>query len=428
LGDKDLEGATLYVTLEPCIVRQAPKKPCAEWIVAARIKKVWIGMLDPNPEIQGRGLTHLQRNGVEVDFFDLDLWGQIRDENKGFVQQYEQAEEVAGLTQLSYEGPSEKEKEPMRTASLDEFSPHVIKKHLAARGKKFRVPSSELWTFFLKSGFVTEGKNSGSYVPTIGGLLLFGSSPEDFLTQCKIKAEAEIGDRVVTEDIVGPLLLLPDKVKDFLSKQMRSYTEIREFKRIKVPEYPWDALREAVVNAIVHRDYKEGARVLIQLLDDRLVIKSPGLPLRPLSLAKIRAYNAPPYSRNPRIADAFCQMDLMEERGWGLPRMRDEMVKHGLPPPRFDVDSGYFVVTFYARKREPGAVQVAPELLAQLEERQKKMLDLVRKERRLTRSECMAKLNISRNTATRDLNKLVELGLLEKKGKGPSTYYILIGS
>lgn len=62
-------------------------------------------------------------------------------------------------------------------------------------------------------------------------------------------------------------------------------------------------MREALVNAIVHRDYAEGARVFVQLLSDRLVIKSPGLPLRPLSLAKIRAYNAPPYSRNPRVAE-----------------------------------------------------------------------------------------------------------------------------
>src|SRR3989442_10780557 len=59
LGDRHLEGATLYVTLEPCTVREAPKVACAKRIVAARLKKVWVGMLDPNPDIQGHGVNHL---------------------------------------------------------------------------------------------------------------------------------------------------------------------------------------------------------------------------------------------------------------------------------------------------------------------------------------------------------------------------------
>jgi ATP-dependent DNA helicase RecG len=151
----------------------------------------------------------------------------------------------------------------------------------------------------------------------VSGILLFGKNPEDFVVQSKIKAEADIGNRVATSDIIGPLLSQPEKVREFLEKNMRRYTEIREFERVEVPEYPWEAIREAVVNAIVHRDYKEGARILIKISREHLVIKSPGLPLKPLSLDRIRSYNAPPYSRNPRIADTFNHMNLMEERGWG---------------------------------------------------------------------------------------------------------------
>src|SRR6266567_3342925 len=64
LGDKNLDGSTLYVTLEPCTVRQPPKTPCAKRVVSARIRRIFIGMLDPNPAIQGHGVTHLQKHGV----------------------------------------------------------------------------------------------------------------------------------------------------------------------------------------------------------------------------------------------------------------------------------------------------------------------------------------------------------------------------
>jgi len=78
LSDKNLDGATLYVTLEPCTRRNPPKKPCAERVVGARIRRVFVGMTDPNPDICGRGVQYLMNHGVEVDFFDLDLVHEIR--------------------------------------------------------------------------------------------------------------------------------------------------------------------------------------------------------------------------------------------------------------------------------------------------------------------------------------------------------------
>lgn len=228
--------------------------------------------------------------------------------------------------------------------------------------------------------------------------------------------------------IGGPLLKLPDKIKGFLEEYGPTYTAIRDFKRVEEPGYPWDAIREALVNAIVHRDYQEGARVSLQLLHDRLIIKSPGAPLRPLTLAKIRAYNALPYSRNPRIADTFSLLKLMEERGWGLGRMRDILKSHGLPQPQFNLDCGYFVVSFTAQEHTPRAVEVDPALVKRLDNRQKRIVDLVRKRGRISRAECITILKVSRNTATRDLNYLVKVGLLEVNGKGPSTHYVLVGS
>lgn len=428
LTNKNLEGSTPYVTLEPCTVRKPPNKPCAELIISARIGRVIIGIPDPNPEIQGHGITRLLDNDVEVNFFDSDLVKQVREENKDFIEQYDKATEISEELIEEYGGPSEKEKEPVLSATLEDFLPEVIHRYLVARSKSYEIPSPELWTFFHKNGFVAIHEGEGKYIPTIAGLLLFGKSPEDFLVQSKIKVEAHDGEKVVTTDIAGPLILLIEKVEEFFVKNMRTYTEIKEFKREKVPEYPLEALREAVVNAIVHRDYKEGARVIIQMFQENIVIKSPGLLLRPLSLDKVRAYNAPPYSRNPRIAETFNYLDLMEERGWGLGRMHDLLVKHGLRPPEFNYDSGYFVVTLLAHERAPGAVQIAPDLLAKLDNRQKELLDFICNRVRTNSAECAKNFKINKKTVNRNLNKLIELGIIEKKGKGPTTYYVLTGT
>jgi len=427
LRDRDLDGTTLYVTLEPCTTRQPPKSPCAKRVVSARIKRVFIGMLDPNPDIQGHGVNHLQDRGVEVDFFDLDLNQQIRKSNEDFIEQYRQAQPELP-EEGEREGPSEKEKELVHSASVNDLSPEVIREYLAMRRMRFSIPSVKLWGFLQKNGFVGWDDKRRAYVPTVAGLLLFGRRPEDALVQSKVKVEVHKGTRVKAEDISGPLLKLPDKIKAFLEEYGPTYTVIRDFKRVEEPEYPWDAIREALVNAIVHRDYQEGARVSLQLLHDRLIIKSPGAPLRPLTLAKIRAYNALPYSRNPRIADTFSLLKLMEERGWGLGRMRDILKSHGFAQPQFNLDSGYFVVSFTAQERTPQAVEIDPALVKRLDHRQKRIVDLVRKRGRISRAKCISMLNISRATATRDLSHLVKIGLLEAKGKGAATYYVLTGS
>ena len=226
-------------------------------------------------------------------------------------------------------------------------------------------------------------------------------------------------------DLKGPLVSLVQAVRSFLDDNMRSYTEIREFERVEVPEYPWEAIREAVVNAVVHRDYVEGAHVFIQLSGDSLIVKSPGLPLQPLSLDKIRAYNAPPYSRNPRIADTFNHLRLMEERGWGLRRMRDALTHHGLPPPNFGYEGNYFVVSFSSGGEHRGTIRVSADLFAGLDARLQKIILIVQKKGRLTSLECAKKLRIDRSTAIRSLNKLQKQGILEKKGRGARVYYIL---
>ena len=426
-GDKNLEGSTLYVTLEPCTIRGEKKKPCVEWIAEARIARVVIGMPDPNPEIHGHGITYLLDKNIDVDFFDQDLREQIRHENQDFVNHYMDLVEEEQM-QEEFEGASEKEQELVLSATVDDLSWDAIQGYITIRGKNFSKSSSNLWNFFHKNGFLAIHPKRGTYVPTVAGLLLFGESPEDFLVQSKVKLEANAAGKLVLEDVAGPLPYLPEKIQDFFSKNMRAYTEVKGFRREKVPEYPLEALREAVINAIVHRDYKAGARVLVQMTPESIIVKSPGYLLRPLTLDQIRKYDAPPYSRNPRIAETFNVMNLMEERGRGLKNMRDLLVDRGLRPPKFNYESGYFVVTFFGKELAPGVIRIPSKLLAKLNNRQKELIDLVSNRGRITSAECAESFKISRETAKRDLRKLEALGIIERRSRGRSTFYVLIGS
>lgn len=89
-------------------------------------------------------------------------------------------------------------------------------------------------------------------------------------------------------------------------------------------EYPGRALREALVNAVAHRNYEDGARkITVRVFSNRIEIASPGYPPKPLTLAKLRKGNYRPASRNPLIAQALATFQLMEQRGSGFARMRE---------------------------------------------------------------------------------------------------------
>jgi len=235
--------------------------------------------------------------------------------------------------------------------------------------------------------------------------------------------------------ISSPAPVAVQAVVDFVNKNTRHPLRIVGLTRVVLDEYPVEAIREAIVNAIAHRNYEDRARsIMVEIFYDRVIVSSPGLPPRPLTLAKLRSGKYRPCSRNPVLAQSMALLKLMEQCGSSLGRMKAAMLDHGLEKPEFDLFDGYFQVVLKGpgedinRLRVPnGAVRYAipPSVEEQLNERQKKMYELLIQGHTLTSRFCEKKFDISRPTAANDFNLLVNLRLARIEGKGRSTRYVL---
>ncbi len=329
------------------------------------------------------------------------------------------------------------DRKPLMNASLKDISLRDAELFFKTVGLKLKS-KAEITDHLKKRNILHYFPNKKLLVPTVAGLLLFGKHPESYLLQSKIKADAfqgnEPGNTIDHKEIKGSIFDMVRDVETFFLKNMKTAMKIEGFSRVQISEYPIEALREAVINALAHRDYVvSGSTIMIQIFTDRIVIASPGLLPQPLTLEMVRAFKYRPISRNPIIARALFDMKLMEERGGGFRRMHDIMVNYRLKPPVFDYDSGYFTVTFYGPedilKLNPSKLNIIFEIsldkLSRLTTRQKDILQYILQRARITSEECTKEFGITRDTANRDFKKLMDLELIEQKGSGRATHYIL---
>lgn len=203
-------------------------------------------------------------------------------------------------------------------------------------------------------GFIVEEK------PTIASLMLFGMYPQANFPQLCITAVVvpgyEIGD--IGEDearfidnkrIEGTIPEMLEGAISFVQRNMHIKTIINEDgKRADKSEYPIKAVREIILNALIHRDYSintENSPVRIMLYTDRLEVENPGGLYGRITLDNLGKVGAD--TRNPYIASALEIMIDTENRFSGIPTVRHEMAKAGLPEPVFSSERGVFKVTLY---------------------------------------------------------------------------------
>ncbi|MFH0920957.1 MAG: helix-turn-helix domain-containing protein [Fibrobacterota bacterium] len=316
----------------------------------------------------------------------------------------------------------------------------VARRLIAAAGGKDaeKLSAADILAGASVRGLVWHDDPARKHYATAAGIVLLAKDPSAVFPQCRILADAyrgaePDGDPHDHEDIRGPMPTAIDRAISFIDRNTRHPMRVVGLNRVRLDEYPVEALREALVNAVAHRQYEDaGRKILLEVFADRVVISSPGLPPLPITLANLRKGKYRPCSRNPVLAQCLSYFHRIEERGSGFRRMRDQMLNHGLEQPLLGTDTGYFQITFpgpgdnLQRVRVPEArLAVTPAIEAQLNERQKKIIQQVLATGSVTRRWCVTTFNVVNDTAGRDLKGLVELALLSAEGKGRAVHYTL---
>jgi ATP-dependent DNA helicase RecG len=318
------------------------------------------------------------------------------------------------------------EAEPVAGAARADLDEAVIEEYLEKRAERGQRPvSGTVDDHLLSIGALTAGG-----IPTTSGMLLFGQRPQEYLPQSGIVFVRFVGSEPRGKDglagygrraeLEGPLARLLEAAWNIVWEEMRVGAVVVGLKREEQPEYPRFAMREALVNAVAHRDYRlSGRRVEIRMFEDRLEVISPGGLPGYITVDNIVEEH---FSRNPRVVAGLFQWGYIEELGLGIDRMIEEMLQFGHPAPEFKATPYSFSVTLRnVRERRP-----VHAWERNMSERQMRALAHVREFGRITnRDYRIVCPNVSPETLRLDLSDLVDKGLLLKVGDKKGTYYIL---
>ena len=257
---------------------------------------------------------------------------------------------------------------------------------------------------------------------TNAAVLLFGLNPQKFVlqavTQCAKFKGIETDEFEDMQNFEGSIIDQRDDALRFADKHTKKGARIEGIERVEEFEYPLEAIREAVTNAICHRDYRINSNVQLRIFEDRIEIWGCGPLPEPLTIEDLKKSHES-IRRNPLIAKCFYKIGFVEEWGTGTQRIIKSCLEHGLPEPLFEIKSGSLVVTIRKYK-------FMQSTKTELNERQQKAIDYLLEYGKITNEEYrFINADIMRNTALKDLKELINKGFIISKGKGRYTYYVL---
>ncbi len=255
---------------------------------------------------------------------------------------------------ISQRRPAEFERRPALGAAFSDLDEDKLRIYF-----RLRAPGAEdvdhLSLAELAVGQGLAVRVNGDHRPSVAGLLLFGKLPQKINDNWGITALRVHGPDITypiidRREITGAAEQLIERGLQFVAGHMRVAYDFPKdsIQRREIPEYPLTAVREALVNAVAHRDYQPNERIQLRLHDDRLEIQNPGGLLPGLKLEQVLR-TPTPRRRNFIIAQVLLEWKLAEQVGRGLVRIQRDMRELGAPEPRFESTSSHFIVTLPSR-------------------------------------------------------------------------------
>jgi len=307
-----------------------------------------------------------------------------------------------------------------RYFKIDEIDENSVRSFLRAAKAKGRLTvfngDEPIEEIFGKLGLMENGKINNA------GMLLFGKNPQKYFDHARVRVVrlkdniTIIGDRWIEGNLFNQFRETEEAIKNFINVRY----EIKGFEREDIWDYPLEAIREAIANAILHRDYMRAINVQIKVYDDRIWFYNVGGLPEDWDTEKLLSSHAS-MPRNPTIFNIFYLAGIVESVGSGIERMSNALKEAGLPELKIEANHVDFTLVFLKDVYTEEYLQKLG-----LNERQIKAVMYVKEKGKITNREYQELNLCSRNTASNDLKDLTQKGILKESGKkGMGAYYVI---
>jgi len=296
-----------------------------------------------------------------------------------------------------------------------DFSNHDFDDFLKLANIQVKAPREEI-LLSLNAGEFKDGKGD-EILLTNAAVLLFAKEPQKFFPESYITCVRYQGpDRFSIadkKDFMGGLISQIESSLDFIARHISVGLVIGEGARhARTAEYPLIALREALINAVAHRDYLyDGSHIYVHMFSDRIEIENPGGLCHGMTEAHLGQRSV---RRNRLIADFLHRAGYIERVGSGFSRMEQVLKENNNPELKVST-TNFFNICFYPRVKDASILN--------LTQRQQRLYQYFCEKNNLTQKEVAVILGVSADTAIRDLKVLVAEKLIRKTGAGRSTIY-----
>lgn len=306
-------------------------------------------------------------------------------------------------------------------AKIEDIDEKKVKAYLAKRNREDYLKINSVKDFIISNML---GKaNDGIKLKNVASLF-FSKDPYNWHPQNEV--------RIVRFDGIQPVKIISQR--DFKEDPFENIEQTISFirqniskrfiipegslRRVEIEEYPLEVIREAVVNAIAHRDYYSYDSIQINIFDNRLEISNPGG--LPEGLTK-EFFGKRSVRRNPITYRLLRDCQYVEGLGTGIPKMINEMRKSGLKDPEFNFEGGFFVVTLRNIKSSIKPI----EGMRDLNQRQLNAIEFLRQNKTIKSQTYVNINNVSLPIALKDIRELIKFKYLKKIGSYRGAYYIL---
>lgn len=330
---------------------------------------------------------------------------------------------------------------------VNRYDSKLVSEYLKKAGIKQKMSKDTLFNLGVadKNGFLNNA-----------GILFFIKEPKQVLINAYVTCARYKGTEKINvidrKDFEEDLVTQVEQAVEFVKRNTRLEYEIKGLYRKEIPEYPIEAVREAILNAVMHRDYLEkGANVQVDIFDDKLTVTNIGGLIKPLTKEKLGTLAV---RRNPLIADLFHRIHLVEKMGTGINRIKEECKKHG--NVNFEIETnGYFIARFKLKKKaveragkkvtekvtekireiinknislpkKELGVKLGEKLGVKLGENEAEILRKIMENRLITSIELSEKIGISTTAIENNLSKLKKKKLLKRVGPDKGGYWEVI--